>query len=142
MTFLCDTTVLFAASDAGHEHHARSLALVATAAPAISFVAAHSLAELYATLSGVPGPRMRRTDRVLAAVEQAARSFTAVTLEAEDYLWALRHAAGLEHRSGQIYDTLILKCAERADAETIYTWNIGHFRRIAWPEIAARIRTP
>lgn len=79
---------------------------------------------------------------MLAAVEQAARSFTAVTLEAEDYLWALRHAAGLGARSGQIYDALILKCAERADAETIYTWNIGHFRRIAWQAIAERIQTP
>src|SRR5690606_20143810 len=69
MSFLCDTSVLFAASDGGHVHHRASLELVATATPEHSFVAAHSLAELYATLSGVPGPRMRRLDQVLQAVE-------------------------------------------------------------------------
>lgn len=142
MTFLCDTTVLFAASDAGHRHHSRSLAVVATAAPATSFVAAHSLAELYATLSGVPAPRMRRTDQVLAAVEQAARAFTPVPLDMSDYLWVLRHVAGQEARSGRIYDALILRCAERAGAETVYTWNVADFERIAWPEVVERIRTP
>ena len=142
MTFLCDTTVLFAASDAAHRHHRRSLALVARADPASSFVAAHSLAELYATLSGVPAPRMRRLDQVLQAVEQAARAFTPVALEVDDYLWVLHHVAGVEARSGQISDALILKCAERVEAETVYTWNIRHFARIAWPEMAGRIRTP
>lgn len=142
MTLLCDTTVLFAASDAGHQHHQRSLELVAEAEPSTCFVAAHSLAELYATLSGVSAPKMRRLDQVLEAVEQAARSFTPATLDADDYLWVLRHVAERQARSGQVYDALILKCAERVEAETVYTWNIRHFRRIAWPEMAPRIRTP
>jgi predicted nucleic acid-binding protein len=142
MTFLCDTTVLFAASDAGHHHHGPSLDLVATARPSTSFVAAHSLAELYATLSGVPAPRMRRLDHVLEAVEQAARLFTPVTLDPDDCLRTLRHVARAQARSGQIYDALILRCAERAGADTVYTWNIEHFKRIAWPGMAERIRTP
>lgn len=142
MTYLCDTTVLFAACDAAHQHHQPSLALVAGATPSSSFVAAHSLAELYATLSGRPAPRMRRVDQVLEAVEHAARSFTPVTLELADYLWVLRHVAEVEARSGQIYDALILKCAELVDAETVYTWNTGHFERVAWPNMAGRIRTP
>jgi predicted nucleic acid-binding protein len=142
MSFLCDTTVLFAASDSGHRHHQPSLDLVAKARHSTSFVAAHSLAELYATLSGVPSPRMRRLDRVLEAVEQASRHFTPVTLDVDDYMWVLRHVTEVEARSGQIYDALILKCAERADAETVYTWNPSHFERIAWPGMAGRIRTP
>jgi predicted nucleic acid-binding protein len=142
MTFLCDTTVLFAASDAAHQHHQLSLALVTRATPSNSFVAAHSLAELYATLSGRPAPRMRRVDQVLEAVEHASRSFTPVSLDLDDYLWVMRHVAGVEARSGQIYDALILKCAERADVETVYTWNTRHFKRIAWPEMVERIRTP
>jgi predicted nucleic acid-binding protein len=142
MTFLCDTSVLFAASDAAHMHHRPSLELVATANPSSSFVAAHSLAELFATLSGRPAPRMRRMDQVLEAVEHAAAVFTPVTLSLNDYLWVLRHAAAVEARSGQIYDALILKCAECAEVETVYTWNIGHFERVAWPAMAGRIRTP
>ena len=142
MSFLCDTTVLFAASDAAHRHHGPSLELVARARRSSSFVAAHSLAELYATLSGIPSPRMRRLGQVLEAVEQASRMFTVVTLEADDYLWVLRQVAGAEARSGQVYDALILKCAERAAVETVYTWNVAHFERVAWTGMAGRIRTP
>lgn len=142
MTFLCDTTVLFAASDAAHQHHQRSLAVVATATPSGAFVAAHSLAELYATLTATPAPRMRRVDQVLQAVEQAARAFTPVNLTLDDYLWVVRHAAAVGARSGQVYDGLVLKCAERAQAELVYTWNTAHFQRVAWPEMRGRIRSP
>lgn len=142
MTFLCDTTVLFAASDTAHEHHAPSLDLVATARPTEAYVAAHSLAELYATLSATPAPKMRRVDAVLEAVEQAARVFTPVTLDDDDYLWVLRHVAAAGARSGKVYDALILKCGERAGVDVVYTWNAAHFASIAWPEIAGRIRMP
>lgn len=142
MTFLCDTTVLFAASDAAHQHHRPSLELVVTATPTSAFVAAHSLAELFATLSGRPAPKVRRLDQVLEAVEHVAAAFTPVTLEVDDYLGVLRHVAAAEARSGQIYDALILKCAERADVERVYTWNTGHFERVAWPTMVGRIRTP
>jgi predicted nucleic acid-binding protein len=141
-TFFCDTTVLFAASDAGHVHHARSLALVTKATPARAFVAAHSLAELYATLSSAPAPRMRRVDHVLEAVEHVAEAFSPVTLGLDDYLWVLRRAAATGSRSGRVYDCLILKCAERAKVDDVYTWNVGHFTSVAWPEMAAKIRTP
>jgi predicted nucleic acid-binding protein len=118
------------------------LEVVARAQRATSFLAAHSLAELYATLSGIPSPRMRRLDQVLEAVVQASRMFTVVTLEADDYLWVLRQVAGAEARSGHIYDALILKCAERAGVETVYTWNVAHFERVAWAGMAGRLRTP
>lgn len=142
MTFLCDTTVLFAASDDAHEHHVPSLKLVAGAHPADAFVAAHSLAELYATLTATPAPKSRRVDQVLEAVEQAARVFTPVVLSKADYLWVVRHVASVGARSGQVYDALILKCAERADVAAVYTWNTAHFRRIAWEKMAGRIRSP
>ena len=56
--------------------------------------------------------------------------------------WVLRHAAAMGIRSGQVSDALILKVAERANVEAGYTWNISHFRRVAWPAMAGRIRTP
>lgn len=141
-TFLCDTSVLVAASDTAHQHHARSLALVAAARPGGAFCAAHTLAELYATLTATPPPRMRRTDDVLANVEQAATLFTPVSLDVDDYRWVVRHAGATGLRSGHIYDALILRSAERAGVETVYTWNLTHFRRVAWPSIIGRIRTP
>ena len=141
-TFLCDTSVLVAASDTAHQHHARSLALVATARPGRAYCAAHTLAELYSTLTATPPPRMRRTTDVLANVDHATEVFTAVPLDTEDYRWVLRHAGITGVRSGQIYDALILRAAERAGVETIYTWNLPHFRRVAWPAVIGRIREP
>lgn len=142
MSFFCDTTVLVAASDTAHQHHAPSLAVVAKASPDDAFCAAHSLAELYATLTAVPTPRMRRVDDVLAGVEQAARTFKPVVLTASDYLWVLRHVAAAGARSGQVYDALILKCAEKCGAKAVYTWNSAHFTRVAWPAMISLIRTP
>jgi predicted nucleic acid-binding protein len=142
LSFLCDTTVLFAASDGSHRNHLLSLELVGAATPPTAFVAAHSLAELYATLSATPAPKMRRLENVLDAVEQAGRVFTPVTLTTSDYLWVTRHVAAAGARSGLVYDALILKCAERAGVDTVYTWNVSHFKRIAWPEMLGLIRTP
>jgi len=141
-TFFCDTSVLVAASDTAHLHYGASLSLVATAHPKRAFCAAHTLAELYATLTATPPPRMRRTADVLANVDHAASVFTPVSLDVDDYRWVLSHAARVGARSGQLYDALILKAAERAGAEAVYTWNVPHFTRVAWPVMAGRIRTP
>jgi predicted nucleic acid-binding protein len=43
--------------------------------------------------------------------------------------------------SGRIYDALLLRCAAKVKAQTIYTWNLKHFRAVA-PELAGRMRTP
>ncbi|MGI8547254.1 MAG: type II toxin-antitoxin system VapC family toxin [Gemmatimonadaceae bacterium] len=142
MPFFCDTSVLFAASDRAHQHHAQSLARVSAAQRGDAFCAAQSLAELYATLTATPQPKMRRTEDVLAGVEQAALTFTTVSLSVAEYLWVLRHVAGRGARSGQVYDALILKCAEKCGADIVYTWNTAHFLRIAWPEMLPLIRTP
>jgi predicted nucleic acid-binding protein len=140
--FFCDTSVLVAASDTAHEHHGASLAVVSTARRDRAFCAAHTLAELYAVLTATPTPRRRTTADVLTNVQHAASVFTPIALNAGDYLWVLQRAAAHNVRSGQVYDALILKAAERAGAATIYTWNLRHFAQVAWPVIAARIRTP
>jgi hypothetical protein len=118
------------------------LELVANASPSRAYVAAHSLAELYATLSATPAPKMRRVDAVLEAVEHAARVLTPITLTEDDYLWVLRRVAATGSRSGKIHDALVLKCGERAGVDLVYTWNTTHFASIAWPEMAGRIESP
>jgi len=85
---------------------------------------------------------MRRTTDVLANVEHAASVFTAVALDVADYRWVLSHCARAGIRSGQVFDALILKAAERAGVDAVYTWNVAHFTRVAWPAIASRIRSP
>ena len=69
--------------------------------------------------------------------------FTPVALTTDDYLWVLRQVAACGARSGLIYDALILKCAERAAVDVIYTWNMSHFLRIACaPSLRVAHRRP
>lgn len=142
MAFFCDTSILHAASNAADEHHARSLARVAAALKEDAFCSAHSLAELYSSLTATPTPAMRRVQDVLVGVEETARLFKPVSLTTSDYLWTIRHVAAAGGRSGLIYDALILKCAEKARVSAIYTLNVAHFMRIAWPAVSPLIRAP
>jgi len=36
---------------------------------------------------------------------------------------------------------LLAHCALKAEAQTIYTWNVKHFEQLG-PDIARRLRTP
>jgi len=136
-----DTSVLIAASDAGHERHAESRPLLAAAVPQTCACGAHSLAETYANVSIAKGGRQHRPETALRLVEQIAGKMTVVALAPDEYLAALREAAKLRLAGGTIYDALLLKCARKVDAERIYTWNVRHFQLVA-PDLAERIVTP
>jgi predicted nucleic acid-binding protein len=64
-----------------------------------------------------------------------------VRLTEEEYYTTIEQTAALHFTSGRIYDALLLRCAAKVKAETIYTWNLKHFRAIS-PALAARIQTP
>jgi predicted nucleic acid-binding protein len=42
---------------------------------------------------------------------------------------------------GRVSDALLLACARKSQAKTIFTWNLKHFRQLA-PDLSERIRTP
>jgi predicted nucleic acid-binding protein len=42
---------------------------------------------------------------------------------------------------GTIYDALLARCALKANATTIYTWDLNHFRLLG-PEVARRAQIP
>lgn len=107
-----------------------------------AFCSAHSLAELYAGLTALRIPAMRRIPDALTAVEETMRLFKPVSLTPAEYLWTIRHVAAAGGRSGIVYDAIILKCAEKARVSALYTWNAAHFMRIAWSSVAPLIRTP
>jgi predicted nucleic acid-binding protein len=64
-----------------------------------------------------------------------------VTLNDLDYLKALEQAAAAGILGGTVYEALIAHCALKANAQTIYTWNIRHFSRLG-EKVAARLRQP
>jgi predicted nucleic acid-binding protein len=74
-------------------------------------------------------------------VEQIEHRLTMVTLTMAEYIGAIRQAAGQGLAGGHIYDALLLSCARKVQPETIYTWNLADFQRIA-PDLSERMRTP
>ncbi len=74
-------------------------------------------------------------------LEDIRERLAVIPLDESGYFATLADASARRITGGQIHDALMLRCAANAAAETIYTWNVKHFQRIA-PDLADRIRTP
>ncbi len=136
-----DTSVLIAASDAADPRHVSSRSLLAAATPTTAACAAHTLAEVYAVLSRIPGGKRVRPQFAGLLVEQIATRLAVVPLSTEEYVETLRQTALMGLSGGIVFDALLLACARKVDAERIYTWNEKHFRLVA-PDLADRIMMP
>ena len=141
MKLFFDTSVLVAAVSVQHVHHGPSLAVYLAANKNQAGCAAHSLAEVYATLTRLPGKQRMSCEQSLLFLDEIKDRLRTVTLDGDEYSAAIADAAAEGIVGGMIYDALIARCAMKARAETIYTWNIDHFRRVG-PEVAERVRTP
>jgi predicted nucleic acid-binding protein len=136
-----DTSVLVAAFLEDHEHHERSFARFADADRKNGCCAAHTLAELYATLTRLPGKFRLSADQVLLFLESVEEHLEIVALEAREYRMAIQGAAAAGVTGGTIYDALLAQCALKARAGTIYTWNVAHFQSLS-AEIAGKVQRP
>jgi len=70
-----------------------------------------------------------------------AERLTFIALDAEEYWSAIANAAESGVIGGTIYDALLARCALKAKAEIIYTWDVGHFQQLG-EQVARRVRTP
>lgn len=136
-----DTSVLIAACNAEQSGHEESRHLLAAATREASACGAHTLAEVYAVLSRLPGGRRQRPELAERLVRQIADRVTVVPLTAEEYLDTIRSAARSGVAGGTIYDALLLTCARKVNTDRIYTWNVRHFQRVA-PDLAEKIVAP
>lgn len=141
MKAFLDTSVLVATFYGDHEHHQPSLDLFLRYGSDHACCGAHSLAEVYATLTSMPGARRVAGDAAMLFLEDIRKHLTLIGLEPEEYLAALSEAAAAGIAGGATYDTLLGHCACKAEAEAIYTWNIKDFRRLPDP-IAKRVKRP
>lgn len=136
-----DTSVLIGAFWRGHPHHETSIKLVSAANKRKSACAAHTLAEVYATMTALPVKDVIPPDQAFLFVQEARDRFAIVTLTEDEYYTTIEQAAARGFVSGRVYDALLLRCAAKVKAEVIYTWNLEHFRAIS-PGAADRMRTP
>lgn len=141
MTVFFDTSVLVSAVLVQNVGHQASLTAYLAARKNQAYCAAHSLAEVYSTLTRFPGKQRMSGDQALLVLDDIRTRLAVIALEPEEYCSAIADAAAEGVVGGAIYDALIAHCALKAKATTIYTWNIGHFQRCG-PEVAKRVRTP
>jgi predicted nucleic acid-binding protein len=139
--YFFDTSVLVAAISVHHVHHVPSQAAYLAATKANSSCAAHSLAELYSTLTRFPGKQRMTGEQALLFIEDIRQRFTTVALDHDEYWSAITDSATQGIVGGAIYDALIARCALKTKAGIIYTWNLNHFRRLG-PEVAKRVQAP
>ena len=136
-----DSSVLVAVFLENHEYHERSFGAFAEADKRRDGCAAHSLAEVYSTLTRLPGRNRLSGEQAFLFLENIRERLALVTLVGDEYYAAIREAASAGVTGGTIYDVLIARCALKARAEALYTWNIRHFEQFG-PAIARRLRTP
>lgn len=141
MKWFLDSSVLVPVFLDEHVHHQTSWAVYVKSASEHAACAAHSLAEVYATLTRIPGPQRTSPDQALLVLDSIRERLAIVTLDPEEYCSAIADAVNEGITGGTIYDALIARCALKAKATTIYTWNVEHFRRCG-PEVAKRVKTP
>jgi predicted nucleic acid-binding protein len=136
-----DTSVLVATFYADHPRHQASFDLFVRLKKTEACCALHSLAEVYATLTGMPPPRRTSGDQALLFIGNIRERFTLVALDEQEYSQMLEAAAAAGLLGGAVYDAILGHCALKAGAETIYTWNTKHFLRLP-QSIAARVKRP
>lgn len=144
MKVLLDTSTLVAALVRSHPRHAQARPWLARAkrGELRLVVAAHTLAELHATLTVLPvKPRISPETASRLREENLPDATEIVALDAEAYRHVLRRMAELGLAGGVVYDALIAKAAEIAEVDRLVTLNEADFRR-AWPDGEETISGP
>jgi predicted nucleic acid-binding protein len=136
-----DTSALVPVFLADHPHHAASIKLFTTCTPSNAACAAHSLAEVYSTLTRIPPPHRASAEQAIRCVKTIAKRFQLVHLDGAETLAAIQNAASLEISGGTIYDSLIANCANKSGADRIYSWNTRHFERLG-SKVSLKLFTP
>jgi predicted nucleic acid-binding protein len=136
-----DTSLLVPVFYGDHVHHRASLDLFVQFDRESGCCGAHSLAEVYATLTRMPGRHRISGEQAMLFVGSLRERLTIVALNGDEVARSLSESAALAIVGGAIYDALLASCALKARAEAIYTWNTRHYAQCG-PEVIRRLRTP
>jgi predicted nucleic acid-binding protein len=145
MKVFLDTNVLVASVVQGHESHARAFAVLdrVQSKKDEGAISAHSLAEMYAILTKLPPPKRHSPEQALLSIEEnVVKHFKISSLTGSECIALIREAALSGVRGATIYDAVLLKCAEKAEPEKIFTFNLRHFQNVAPKNIGSQIVAP
>ncbi len=136
-----DTSVLVPLFYRDHVHHGPSQELFIQFNRSTGCCGAHSLAEVYAVLTRMPGKRRITGEQAMLFIGNIRDRLSIVALSGDEYANALQASASLGVVGGSVYDAMLAHCALKAKAETIYTWNTSHYA-LCGREVVGRLRTP
>jgi toxin FitB len=145
MKVFCDTNVIIAAFLQNHPHHesARPILERVKTGKDTGFVAAQSLAEVYAVLTRLPGEsRLAPAIAWQLLTENVLRDFVIVTLTGKEYADTLATASLGGVEGGRTYDALLLKAAAKSEAERTYTLNARDFQMLANESLRSKVTSP
>ena len=128
-----DTSVLVAALERSHGHHALAARYLQEAYDGTRslVVAAHALVETFSTLTVLPvAPRISAAKAERLIQETVLPVVAVVVLDADDYAAAIARMASLGLVSGAVYDALHVRAAEKAGADELVTINGRDFLRM------------
>ena len=92
------------------------------------FCALRTLGEVYATLTGLPVPPRITGRDGMTVLKQIRDRLTVISLTEQEYVSALESMSG-SVVGGAAYGALIAKCAVKAGAAVLLTWNLRDFTR-------------
>ena len=141
MKAFLDTSVLVPVFYGDHVHHEASLALFIQFDKSTGCCGAHSLAEVYSTLTRMPGKHRISGEQTMLFIGSVRERLAITSLNGDEYARALAEAASRGVMGGGIYDALLAHCAIKAKAEVIYSWNVRHYA-LCGSEVTRRLRTP
>src|SRR5271154_577803 len=109
-----DTSVLVPVFYGDHVHHRASLELFIKFDKSTGCCGAHSLAEVYSTLTRMPGKHRISAEQAMLFISNVRERLSIVALSGDEYARALEASAALGIVGGGIYDALLAQCAIKA----------------------------
>ena len=141
MKAFLDTSVLVPVFYGDHVHHQASLELFIQYDKSSGCCGAHSLAEVYSTLTRMPGKHRISGAQAILFIADIGERLSVISLSGDEYAEALEASAALGILGGNIYDAMLAHCAIKAEATTIYSWNAKHYAQCG-STVTQKLRTP
>ncbi len=122
-------------------HHEASIDLFVHFDKSSACCGAHSLAEVYSTLTRMPGRNRISAEQALLFIGNIRERLSIVALTGNEYAEVLQASSARHIVGGALYDALLAYCATKAKAEAIYTWNERHYAQCG-SDVIQRLKIP
>ena len=140
MRSFLDTSILIPLFYGDHPHHDSCVRIIDRLQTNTGFCSAHSLVETYSSLTRMPGKYRVSAERARLFIATLRDQLQAIALTEAEYVDMIDDYAVAGIVGGSIYDALHARCAVKAGADVLVTWNQRDFIRFG--EVARLVKTP